>query len=111
MRRAAKADAAQAEIVKALRKIGARPYYVKEPLDLIVGYRGANYLLEVKDAHGTLTKAQTDFIAAWPGQHAIVRTPEEAIAAIMGIDGSAGHHPDAGGQSPTCGRRRPDGQR
>ena len=53
MRRAARADSNQAEIVDALRKVGASV----QPIhtvgggvpDLLVGFRGQNYLFEVKD--------------------------------------------------------------
>lgn len=86
MRRAAKVDANQAEIVQALRAVGALPVYIKEPCDLVVGYRGKNFLLEVKNRDGKdeLTKAQVEFIATWPGQFEVVRTPDEALRVVIG---------------------------
>lgn len=88
MRRAAKVDANQAEIVAALLKIGAKPIYIKEPCDLLVGFRGANILMEIKNPEGKdeITKAQAEFLATWPGQVHIVRTPSEAIVAVLGKD-------------------------
>ena len=52
MRRAAKVDANQNEIVSALRKVGAAVVItsqLKNAFDLIVGYRGKLYIMEVKD--------------------------------------------------------------
>ncbi len=40
MRRAARVDANQAEIVEALRRIGARVYLIQWPCDALVAYRG-----------------------------------------------------------------------
>ena len=52
MRRAAKIDANQTEIVKALRQVGASVQSLastgKGCPDLLVGFRGVNWLLEVK---------------------------------------------------------------
>lgn len=91
MRRQAKTDANQAEIVAALRRVGASV----QPLhavgngcpDLLVGFRGLNYLLEVKDgkkppsARG-LTPDQEIWHLAWWGQRAVVESVDEALAAI-----------------------------
>ena len=53
MRRAAKVDANQTEIVKALRQVGASVQSLaatgKGCPDLLVGIRGLNFLIEVKD--------------------------------------------------------------
>jgi hypothetical protein len=84
MRRAARADGNQTAIVQALRAVGALPYYIKEPCDLIVGYRGKNTLLEIKNREGRLTKSQVEFIATWPGQIEVVYTVEEALKAVIG---------------------------
>lgn len=91
MRRAAKVDANQGEIVNALRSIGASV----EPLhqigggcpDLLVGFRGVNFLLEVKDgskprSHRIITPAESAWHAAWAGQVAIVVNIDQALAAI-----------------------------
>lgn len=90
MRRAAKVDANQAEIVGALRAIGASV----QPLhavgqgcpDLLVGYKGRNVLLECKlpDAPPSklLNARQVEWHAAWRGQVATVATVEDAFQAI-----------------------------
>ena len=50
--------------------------------DLLVGYRGVNFLLEVKGPKGALNEAQERYHAEWKGQIAVVRTPEEALEAV-----------------------------
>jgi hypothetical protein len=89
MRRAARTDSNQHELVQAMRKIGAKVYHVRKPLDLLVGYRGENILMEVKNPEkkghaDEFTKEETDFIATWPGRIAICYTIDEAIAAVIG---------------------------
>ena len=86
MRRAARTDATQAEIVKALRKVGASVYVVGLPLDLLVCIRGETLLVEVKEEGGRLTQAQEEFLATWPGRVHIVRGPLEAVAAVIGAE-------------------------
>ena len=52
MRRAAKVDRNQPEIVKALRKVGAvvkHTHQVKNLFDIIVFYKGGTYCVEIKD--------------------------------------------------------------
>lgn len=89
MRRAARTDANQHELVEALKKIGAKCFYIKEPVDLVVGFRGRKILLEVKreDKKGwesAITKAQKEFIEGWPGEVHICFTIDEAISAVVG---------------------------
>lgn len=84
MRRAAKTDANQQAIVERLRAIGARVFYVKEPVDLLVGYRNATVLLECKAPGGRITKAQAEFIAQWNGGALhVVRDPDEAVNLVL----------------------------
>jgi hypothetical protein len=88
MRRRARIDANQPLIVKALREAG-RTVRILSPLgdgipDLLVGYNGANFLLEVKDpakklSQRKLTDDEQDFFDSWVGQRAIVETEEEAL--------------------------------
>lgn len=88
MRRAARVDNASADIEKALKQIGAS---VEPKLsrigqgvpDLLVGWRGHNVLLEVKTGAGKLTTDETQWSAKWAGQYAIVRTPDEAVDAVL----------------------------
>ena len=94
-RRASKVDRNQAEIVAALRAVGASV----QPLhavgqgcpDLAVGFRGAVYFLEVKDGSlppsaRKLTPAQIEWHRDWRGHVAVVLTAEEALRAI-GVEG------------------------
>jgi Holliday junction resolvase len=84
--RAAKVDANQAEIVEALRKRGASVQSLaavgKGVPDLLVGYAGHTFLLEVKGANGKLTDDQKIWHAGWNGQVAIVRTVKEALRVL-----------------------------
>ncbi len=75
----ARRDANEGEIVKALEKIGCKVHRLHKPVDLLVGYRGYNFLLEVKIEKGKLTKDQDKFIPDWLGQVAVIRTAEQAI--------------------------------
>lgn len=91
MRRAARTDDNQTEIVEALRAIGASVRVTSMigqgfP-DLVVGIFGKNHLLEIKDgkkpksAQG-LTADEAIFINEWKGKVKVVSTVEEAIAAL-----------------------------
>ena len=91
MRRAAKTDANHSEVVKALRQIGCSVASLASVgcgiPDLVVGYRGVNWLLEVKDGSKPpsarkLTDDEAAFMAAWRGQYAVVETVEQAIAVV-----------------------------
>lgn len=84
-RYAAKRDANEPAIILGLRKVGATVYQLsgKGIPDLLVGFRGVTYLLEVKERKGKLTNAQDDFMSVWEGQRVyIARTVEAALAAI-----------------------------
>ncbi len=88
-------DANQDAIVDALEKAGASVLdlsAVGGVLDLLVGFRDVNYLIEVKnpDVHGQLSKSQRKFWDWWRGQKAVVRTAEEALQVIGAIPGPAG---------------------
>ena len=74
-------DANHAAIRDGLEAVGAS-VEPDGPLDLIVGFRGRNYLLEVKTAKGKLRPSQERFWAHWRGQKALVRTLEEALKEI-----------------------------
>ena len=81
MRRAAKRDASEPGIVAALRAAGCSVMHL-DRVDLAVGYRDRTYLLEVKTDTGPLTDSQRELLRTWRGHYAIVRTPEDALAAI-----------------------------
>lgn len=82
-------DANQAEIVDALRKVGATVQSLHEVgmscPDLLVGFRGFNFLLEIKGKQGKLSPGQILWHALWRGQVSTVRTVDEALEAIGAI--------------------------
>lgn len=90
-RRAAAVDANQSAIVADLRAIFATVELLhgvgQGCPDLLVGYQGANYLLEVKDedkppSKRKLTPDQVVWNRDWRGQVAVVKNSQEAFAAI-----------------------------
>lgn len=94
MRRAAKVDGNQAEIVEALRGIPECSVLVLSAVgdgcpDIAVGYRGANLFFEIKDPtqpphRHELTADQKDFHNAWKGQVQKVFSLKEIITAMTG---------------------------
>ena len=88
MRRAAKVDGNQPEIVEALRRVGAKVLHLHQVgggcPDLLVWGKGRSFLMEVKQPGENINKLQAEFIATWPGEIHVVRTTEEAIKAVTG---------------------------
>ena len=84
MRRAARVDANQAQIVSALRAAGAYVWIIGLPVDLLVGYKNFTFLVEIKDGpRKRLTKLQEDFFANWSGSTlARIDGPEAALRMI-----------------------------
>lgn len=78
-------DLNQDEIVSALRKIGCTVYIIGRPVDLVVGYRARNYLIDVK-RKGQSDKGKTDFqrefFNTWRGQVRTVETVDDAIEVV-----------------------------
>ena len=101
MRRLGHLDKNHAEIVKALRSVGCSVLSLasvgSNVPDLLVGYRGVTYLLEVKRGDGleanTLAKKvrlrdQAEWREKWRGGPALeVRSVAEALAAVGAITG------------------------
>jgi len=89
MRQAARVDANQAEIVAALRQVGAsvQPLHMvgRGCPDIVVGFRRANVFMEIKSPCGKLTQDEREWIRAWRGEVVIVRSPEDALRAIGAI--------------------------
>lgn len=86
MRYAARVDANQAEIVSAMRSVGAQVWIIGLPVDLLVGYRGKTMLVEVKTLKGKKspraadhTPLQISFMADWTGG---------PVATITDVDGA-----------------------
>ena len=87
LRRAAKIDANQTAIVAALRKAGCTVQSLaavgKGVPDLLVGYQGATYLMEVKDGKWSLTPDQITWHGNWRGGAlCVVDSIELAIEAL-----------------------------
>lgn len=90
-----KSDDNARAIVATLRAVGAVVWFIEGAHgsagvpDLLVGYKGRTYLLEVKVAKGVLSPAQQKFFGSWQGgKAAVVRNETEALEAI-GIFGRA----------------------
>ena len=90
-RYAARVDANQPEIVEALRGVGATVAHLHTlgngVPDICAGYRGVNYLIEIKDgrkppSRQKLTKDEAAFFGDWRGQVAIASSVDEALAII-----------------------------
>ena len=91
IRRAARVDANQGEIVSALRQMGCSVVSLaavgKGVTDLLVGVSGKNLLIEVKDGskpprERKLTPDQVIFHAEWRGQIAKADSVDEVISII-----------------------------
>lgn len=93
MRKAARVDANQDQVVSALRACGCSVQSLaavgKGVPDLLVGYRGKNYLIEVKDgrkptSQTRLTTDQVEWHEQWRGSKpSVVYSPADAIEAIL----------------------------
>jgi hypothetical protein len=84
MRRAARVDQNQTQIVSALRAAGAYVWIIGLPVDLLVGYKGHTFLVEIKtDSKKRLTALQADFFKSWTGGTlARIDCPEAALRMI-----------------------------
>ena len=90
MRRAARRDDNEKEIVAAMREAGAYVKVINDEglFDLLVSYRGETLLIEVKDgakppSARRLTDAEQKFHDAWPGDNLhIINSVEEALALL-----------------------------
>ena len=92
--RAAKVDDNQKEIVKALRHMGCSVQHLHAVgagcPDLLVGYKGFNILLEVKDGNKSpsrqnLTTDQIIWHRDWRGAVEVVNSIDQAIIAVLTI--------------------------
>lgn len=92
-RRIGQRDANEPEIVGALRKAGAEVQQLHEPFDLLVGYRGRLYGLEVKlplgprggdrSGHGREgEREQRERQRRWAGCFRVVRSVDEALEVV-----------------------------
>ena len=77
------------ESASALRHAGASVRFIEGAHgqggvpDLLVGFNGVTYLMEIKMSKGKLSTGQLEFMASWRGGSAlVVRSPLEALGAI-----------------------------
>ena len=84
MRRAARVDANQEQIVSALRAAGAYVWIISLPVDLLVGFKGHTFLVEIKStSKKRLTGLQADFFENWSGSTlSRIDSPEAALRMI-----------------------------
>jgi len=87
MRRAARADTNQPDIVRKLRSLGASIWHThtigRGGPDIVVGYCGVNVLAEIKrDEREQLTLAEYKFHATWKGNIVILRGIDDAIGLL-----------------------------
>jgi len=84
MRYAARVDQNQDQIVSALRAAGAYVWVIGLPVDLLVGFKGHTFLVEVKNGpRKRLTALQADFFESWGGGTlARIDGPEAALNMI-----------------------------
>jgi len=92
MRRAARVDSTQAEIVQALRDGGAYVWPIGLPVDLLVGYAGRTALVECKAKTGKRepkpcrhTDLQRAFMGAWPGDTVATITDAEGAIGLLRV--------------------------
>jgi len=91
MTRYGRTDKNHTDIVDGLRAVGASVQSLANVgygvPDLLVGFRGRNYLMEVKTRRGKLRKSQVEWFDAWRGDVALVRTLDDALMIIGAMDG------------------------
>jgi hypothetical protein len=87
-RKDARRDSNEPEIVAALELVGARVWRISQPFDLVVGWGGRLFMLEVKTATGKLKTEQLremDRCHADGLPVAVVRTVSDALQAIGAV--------------------------
>jgi len=86
MRRAARIDGNQEAVVIALRAAGAYVWIIGLPVDLLVGYKGHTFLVEIKDGpKKRLTALQEAFFAKWAGGTLVRVDGPEAALRMIGV--------------------------
>jgi len=90
MRRIARVDSNQKQVVADLRKLGysvLHTHQLKNCFDILVGFKGNNYAFELKDGNKPpsqkkLTPGEQEFFNTWRGQVNKVESVEEIIEII-----------------------------
>ena len=92
MRKHARIDANQKKIVAHLREIGCSVLVTsqlgKGAPDIIVGYKGKDYLIEIKDgekppSQQKLTPDEIKFKAEWKGEYHVVNSLDRLLEIIL----------------------------
>lgn len=92
MRKRARVDANQKKIVSQLREIGCSVLHThqlgKGAPDIIVGYKGKDYLIEIKDgekppSQQKLTPDEIKFKAEWKGEYHVVNSLDRLLEIIL----------------------------
>ena len=86
-------DRNHAEIINALRKIPNLSVFSTHEVgkgfpDIVIGYKGINYLIEIKDGNKPpsarkLTDAELQFHSNWRGQIKIVNNLDEVLNLLL----------------------------
>jgi hypothetical protein len=86
-------DSNHAEIIKALRKIPNLSVFSTHEVgkgfpDIVIGYKGINYLIEIKDGNKPpsarkLTPDEVKFHQDWNGQISIIKNLDELLQIIL----------------------------
>jgi hypothetical protein len=86
-------DSNHAEIIKALRKIPNLSVFSTHEVgkgfpDIVIGYKGINYLIEIKDGKKPpsarkLTDSEVKFHQDWRGQIKIVNNLDEVLNLLL----------------------------
>lgn len=88
MRRKRRVDSNQSAIVAALRAAGCSVEVLSDVgrgvPDLLAGFEGQNFLLEVKRPGEELNKDQAHWFRWWGGQTAVVHSAEDALTVVLG---------------------------
>ena len=85
--RAKRIDANQTQVISALRAAGAFVWIIGLPVDLLVGYQGQTFLMEIKSGpKKPFTPLQLEFFEGWKGGTLCkVEGPESALKTIGAI--------------------------
>ena len=86
MRKHAKVDLNQVEIVAAIRKVGGKVLHLHQIgggcADVLVKYRGVLLLMEIKSKGGRMTPDEQAFYDEWQDCMVVVYSAEEALEAL-----------------------------
>ena len=78
-------DANEKEIVNYFNRIGFSVARLNTPLDLLIGYKKRNYLVEVKMPGKKLNANQVEFTEGWKGQFIVISSIEDAQQFADGV--------------------------